>query len=46
MAEAAEQLLTATGWLPALLRTPKSDQDRLGETLNQQSGATFRMAAD
>jgi ParB family chromosome partitioning protein len=26
MAEAAEQLLTATGWLPALMRTPRAEQ--------------------
>ncbi|WP_316159375.1 ParB/RepB/Spo0J family partition protein [Bradyrhizobium sp. SZCCHNRI3042] len=46
MADAAEQLLTATGWLPALLRTPKSDQERAGETPNQESGATCPMAAE
>ena len=26
MAEAAEQLLAATGWLPALMRTPRAAQ--------------------
>jgi ParB family chromosome partitioning protein len=46
MAEAAEQLLSATGWLPALLRTPKSDQERVSEAPNQQNGATYRMAAE
>ncbi|WP_316162846.1 ParB/RepB/Spo0J family partition protein [Bradyrhizobium sp. SZCCHNRI20481] len=46
MAEAAEQLLAATGWLPALLRTPKSDQERVSETPSQQNGATYRMAAE
>ncbi|WP_315762433.1 ParB/RepB/Spo0J family partition protein [Bradyrhizobium sp. SZCCHNS2005] len=29
MAEAAEQLLAATGWLPALMRTPKTVQERV-----------------
>jgi ParB family chromosome partitioning protein len=28
MAEAAERLLAGTTWLPALLRTPPSDQER------------------
>jgi ParB family chromosome partitioning protein len=28
MAEAAEQLLVATGWLPALMRTPGAAQER------------------
>jgi ParB family chromosome partitioning protein len=28
MAEAAEQLLVATGWLPALMRTPRALQER------------------
>jgi ParB family transcriptional regulator, chromosome partitioning protein len=46
MAEAAEQLLTATGWLPALLRTPKPDQEHVSEAPNQQNGATYRMAAE
>ncbi|WP_316204166.1 ParB/RepB/Spo0J family partition protein [Bradyrhizobium sp. SZCCHNS3051] len=46
MAEAAEQLLTATGWLPALLRTPKPDHERAGETANEQSATTYRVAAE
>jgi ParB family chromosome partitioning protein len=29
MAEAAEQLLAATDWLPALMRTPKAVQERV-----------------
>ena len=28
MAEAAEQLVIATGWLPALMRTPQAVQER------------------
>ena len=28
MAEAAEQLLAATDWLPALMRTPNAVEDR------------------
>ncbi len=27
MAQAAEQLLIATGWLPALMRTPRGGQE-------------------
>ncbi len=46
MADAAEQLLAATGWLPALLRTPKLDQERVGETPNEQTGKTYPMAAE
>jgi ParB family transcriptional regulator, chromosome partitioning protein len=32
MAEAAEQLLAATGWLPALMRTPKTVQECVKQT--------------
>lgn len=46
MADAAEQLLAATDWLPALLRTPKPDQERVGETPNDQTGATYPAAAE
>jgi ParB family chromosome partitioning protein len=46
MAEAAEQLLTATGWLPAPLRTPKSDQGRVSKTPDDQSSATYPEAAE
>ncbi|WP_316174389.1 ParB/RepB/Spo0J family partition protein [Bradyrhizobium sp. SZCCHNRI1073] len=46
MADAAEQLLAATGWLPALLRTPKHDQGRVGEPPNEQTGATYPLAAE
>jgi ParB family transcriptional regulator, chromosome partitioning protein len=46
MAEAAEQLLSATGWLPALLRTPKPDQGRVSETPDEQTGATYPAAAE
>ncbi|WP_430642047.1 hypothetical protein [Bradyrhizobium aeschynomenes] len=46
MADAAEQLLAATGWLPALLRTPKPDQTRVGETPQDQTGASFPAAAE
>jgi ParB family transcriptional regulator, chromosome partitioning protein len=28
MAEAAEQLIVGTGWLPALMRTPRAAQER------------------
>jgi ParB family chromosome partitioning protein len=28
MAEAAEQLVVGTGWLPALMRTPQAAQER------------------
>jgi len=31
MAEAAEQLLAGTGWLPALMRTPLALQERAGQ---------------
>jgi ParB family chromosome partitioning protein len=31
MAEAAEQLLAATGWLPALMRTPRASQESTEE---------------
>jgi ParB family chromosome partitioning protein len=31
MAEAAEQLLAATGWLPALMRTPRAAQESTEE---------------
>ncbi|MCC8970034.1 ParB/RepB/Spo0J family partition protein [Bradyrhizobium brasilense] len=45
MAEAAEQLLAATGWLPSLLRTakPKDQSDGLGEA---QSGDAYSQAAE
>jgi ParB family chromosome partitioning protein len=46
MADAAEQLLARTGWLPALLRTPKGDQERIGEPPNEQTGATYSAAAE
>jgi ParB family chromosome partitioning protein len=46
MADAAEQLLATTSWLPALLRTPKPDQERVGETPNEQTGATYSAAAE
>ncbi|WP_315786561.1 MULTISPECIES: ParB/RepB/Spo0J family partition protein [unclassified Bradyrhizobium] len=46
MADAAEQLLAATGWLPALLRTPKPDREGVGETPNDQTGASFPAAAE
>ena len=36
MAEAVEQLLAATGWLPALLRTPRAAQ---GSTESPQADA-------
>ena len=36
MAEAAEQLLAATGWLPALMRTPRAAQ---GSTESPQPDA-------
>ncbi|WP_410051263.1 hypothetical protein [Bradyrhizobium sp. SZCCHNR1011] len=36
MAYAAEQLLAATGWLPALLRTPELDQERADGTAADQ----------
>ena len=36
MAEAAEQLLVATGWLPALMRTPRAAQ---GSTESPQPDA-------
>jgi ParB family chromosome partitioning protein len=36
MAEAAEQLLAATGWLPALMRTPRVAQ---GSTESPQADA-------
>ena len=32
MAEAAEQLLAGTGWLPALMRTPKTVQEGAKQT--------------
>jgi ParB family transcriptional regulator, chromosome partitioning protein len=44
MADAAEQLLAATGWLPALLRTPRLDQECTDG--RQQTGATFPEAAE
>jgi hypothetical protein len=37
MAEAAERRLAGTGWLPALLRTPRSDQERKGASRDQDS---------
>ncbi|MGJ4923680.1 ParB/RepB/Spo0J family partition protein [Bradyrhizobium sp. HKCCYLRH2015] len=46
MAGAAEQLLATTSWLPALLRTSKSDQERVGETPDERSGATYPVAAE
>ncbi|WP_410051357.1 hypothetical protein [Bradyrhizobium sp. SZCCHNR2032] len=45
IADAAEQLLAATGWLPALLRTRKPDPERVGEKPNDQTGASYPAAA-
>jgi ParB family transcriptional regulator, chromosome partitioning protein len=39
IAEAAEQLLAGTGWLPALLRTPRSDLERKVAVGDQGSDA-------
>jgi ParB family chromosome partitioning protein len=33
MAEAAEQLLATTDWLPAMMRTPKTVQECVKQTL-------------
>ncbi|WP_316226225.1 hypothetical protein [Bradyrhizobium sp. SZCCHNS3052] len=46
MAVAAEQLLAATGWLPALWRAPELDQERVGETPSEQTSATYPVAAE
>ncbi|MCR6734085.1 MAG: ParB N-terminal domain-containing protein [Afipia sp.] len=43
MAEAAEQLLVATGWLPALMRTPGAAQERAEPP---QAGAVTRTSSD
>ena len=45
MAEAAEQLLAGTTWLPALLRTPQSDPER-GVATGQQRSDTYSQAAE
>jgi ParB family transcriptional regulator, chromosome partitioning protein len=44
MAEAAEQLLAGTGWLPAVMRTPASESVRDAET-SQSGGALAPEAA-
>ncbi|WP_315828393.1 MULTISPECIES: ParB/RepB/Spo0J family partition protein [unclassified Bradyrhizobium] len=46
MADAAEQLLTATGWLPALLRTPEPDLECASEASDEQADATYPAAAE
>jgi ParB family chromosome partitioning protein len=50
MAEAAEQLLVATGWLPALMRTPGAAQERaeppLAEAVIGASPDTYSVAAE
>lgn len=43
MAEAAEQLLAGTGWLPAILRTPESTEVREGEAVE---GEGYSAAAE
>lgn len=45
MAEAAEQLLAPTDWLPSLLRTPKP-QDRADAQSDVKGGETFSQAAE
>jgi ParB family chromosome partitioning protein len=45
MAEAAEQLLAGVGWLPALPRTPRSEQEREGVSGDQERDA-YRQAAE
>lgn len=45
MAEAAEQLLAATGWLPSLLRTAKQ-QDRADASTEAQDSETYSQAAE
>lgn len=45
MAEAAEQLLAATGWLPSLLRTAKPE-DRAGAPNEAQGGDAYSQAAE
>ena len=45
MAEAAEQLLAATDWLPSLLRTAKT-QERADASSDAQDGDTYSEAAE
>lgn len=45
MAEAAEHLLAATGWLPSLLRTAKP-QDQSDAPDEAQSGDEYSQAAE
>jgi ParB family chromosome partitioning protein len=44
MAEAAEQLLAATGWLPALMRTPRAAQEPAEPS--QATPETYSVAAE
>jgi ParB family chromosome partitioning protein len=50
MAEAAEQLLAATGWLPALLRTPRSvpqpHEEPLVDAVTETSHDAYSVAAE
>ena len=45
MAEAAEQLLAATDWLPSLLRTAKP-QERADASSDAQDGDSYSEAAE
>jgi ParB family chromosome partitioning protein len=50
MAEAAEQLVAATGWLPALLRTPRTAQECTeqpqADVVTETSPDTYSVAAE
>ena len=50
MAEAAEQLVIATGWLPALMRTPGAAQERAeqpqADVVTETSPDTYSVAAE
>lgn len=50
MAEAAEQLLLATGWLPALMRTPGAAQERAeppqADVVTGTNPAAYSVAAE
>jgi ParB family chromosome partitioning protein len=44
MAEAAEQLLAGTGWLPAVMRTPASESVRDAETSRSSAALALEAA--
>ena len=50
MAEAAEQLLAATGWLPALMRTPRAVQERAeqpqADAVTEANADAYSVAAE